>query len=158
MVIAVGSYDFIGVDIEIWDNIDHLAIAEQCFAKTEKTVRLGLPENKKQKMFYQYWTRKESFAKATSAGITMDVSKVITATENGIPRFASKPSPFGNVLKWKLVDLEFETGVSCALTLKTNVFSNKLPELIYLSLSNTYACLYTFQLSPINNNPQPVME
>jgi 4'-phosphopantetheinyl transferase len=124
MVVAIGSNNFMGVDIEAWNNqIDHLAVANQCFADTEKTTWLTLSEDEKSAMFYQLWTRKESFAKATGSGITLDVSKVITTFENGISRFASIPSCFGNVLEWKLVDLDFGDGLSGALTVKTNEFS-----------------------------------
>lgn len=121
MIVAVGYNDFIGVDIEAWDNkLDFLAIAKQCFAASETTAWLALPESEKPAMFYQLWTRKESFAKATGAGITLDVAQVTTTAETGVSHFASIPHSFGNIMEWQLVDLKFNDGISAALTVKTN--------------------------------------
>jgi 4'-phosphopantetheinyl transferase len=124
MIVAIGFYEYLGVDIETWDKkIDyHLSVANQCFAEAEKSAWLALPDHKKPAMFYQLWTRKESFVKATGTGITLDVSQVIILTENAA-HFVSIPASYGTADDWKLVDLHFPDGISGALTVKANDFN-----------------------------------
>lgn len=123
MIVAVGCYDYLGVDIEVWDTkTDYLAIAEQCFTDPEKKFCLALVGAQKPEMFYQLWTRKESFAKATGTGITMDVSQVATSCM-GSARFLSIPDCYGKADEWALIDLKFDGQLSGALTVKTNALN-----------------------------------
>jgi 4'-phosphopantetheinyl transferase len=121
MIVAIGRYDYLGVDIEAWDKkTNHMPIANQCFADSEKAAWLGFLDDQKLAMFYQLWTRKESFAKATGAGITLDVSKVVSSTGSKATHFVSIPDCYGKADEWKLVDLTLTDSMSGALTIKTN--------------------------------------
>jgi 4'-phosphopantetheinyl transferase len=116
MVVAVGYYDNIGVDIEVWnDKIDCHAIAKECFAEVEATYWKGLPDSAKSAAFYRFWTRKESFAKAVGAGITLGVSRVITSVDEPA-RFLSVPNDYGTASDWTVVDFDFGTDISATLT------------------------------------------
>ncbi|NOU23259.1 MAG: 4'-phosphopantetheinyl transferase superfamily protein [Methyloglobulus sp.] len=119
MVVAVGYHDNIGVDIEVWnDKMDCHAIAKECFAEVEATYWQGLPDSAKPVAFYRFWTRKESFAKAVGAGITLGVSQVITSVDEPT-RFLSVPDCYGAASDWTVVDFDFGTEISAALTVNT---------------------------------------
>ena len=131
MVVAVGYYDNIGIDIEVWnDKVDFNAIAKECLADVEATFWKALPDSAKAAAFYRFWTRKESFVKAVGAGITLGVSQVITAVDEPA-RFLSVPHGYGAASDWKVVDLGFGPEISGALTVRTNAigqinFTNKI--------------------------------
>lgn len=120
MLVAVGFQEFIGVDVEVWDDrVDYVAIAQDCFAEAERLFWEALPDTEKTAFFYRFWTRKESFVKAVGAGITLGVSQVVTSI-NGTPRFLSIPDDYGSTRDWKLFDLNLGQGLSGALTVKSN--------------------------------------
>ncbi len=120
MIVAVGYHDNIGVDIEVWKgNVDCQVIVQECFAEVEATYWKRLPDNAKPAAFYRFWTRKESFAKAVGAGITLGVSRVITSVDEPT-RFLSLPDDYGAVSGWAVVDLDFGLGISGALTVNAD--------------------------------------
>jgi 4'-phosphopantetheinyl transferase len=120
MLVAVGYYDNIGVDIEVWnDKVDCHAIAKECFAEVEATYWKGLSDSAKPGAFYRFWTRKESFAKAVGAGISLGVSQVIFSVDEPA-RFLSVPDCYGAASDWKVADLDFDPGISGALTVNAN--------------------------------------
>jgi len=62
----------IGVDIERIRKIpDMEQIAEQFFSVRENTIFCSLPTGKRKEAFYNCWTRKEAFIKATGDGLTL---------------------------------------------------------------------------------------
>lgn len=61
----------IGVDIERVREIPEMEqIAERFFSVTENVLFRALPERKKKETFFQIWTRKEAFLKATGDGLS----------------------------------------------------------------------------------------
>ncbi|MEQ1529549.1 MAG: 4'-phosphopantetheinyl transferase superfamily protein [Methylococcales bacterium] len=122
MLVAVGMDCEIGVDIEVWNGgIDTLSIANICFAEAERCFWNELPENRKNEFFYRFWTRKESFVKAVGVGLGLDVSCVVSSHE-GATRFLSVPDGYGCAGDWALVDLDFGSGISAALTVSTKCY------------------------------------
>lgn len=120
MVVAVGYHDKIGVDIEVWnEKIDLYAIAKECFSEIETIFWKALPDSEKTSAFYRFWVRKESFAKAVGAGITLGVSNVINSVDEPA-RFMSVPNSYGTARDWKVIDLNFGSEISGALTVKAN--------------------------------------
>jgi 4'-phosphopantetheinyl transferase len=118
MMLAVSRHEPVGVDIEVWlDGFDCAAVAEECFAETEKAFWQALPAHEKADAFYRFWTRKESFVKAIGAGISLDVSQVVTSVD-GASRFISLPARYGAAGQWRLVDLDLGPGLSGALTVR----------------------------------------
>ncbi len=117
MAVAVGGYDYLGVDIEAWNSgMDLSGAAKTCFGDSEQATWHTATGQEKLAVFYQLWTRKESFLKAVGMGMTLEAAKVITATE-GEPRFLSLPEGYPTH-EWKLIDLKFGHGLSAALTVK----------------------------------------
>lgn len=116
MLLAVG-YGDIGVDIETWHTkIDFLAIAKLCFAECEIQHWQQTAKAEKHKVFFQYWTRKESFIKAVGLGLNIDVAKVISSPNK--TQFIHIPEQYGKPKDWQLIDLALNSGISAALTLK----------------------------------------
>lgn len=65
----------IGVDIERMRVIpDMEQIAERFFSVREKTAFRALPPSKKKEAFYNCWTRKEAFIKATGDGLALPLN------------------------------------------------------------------------------------
>ena len=123
MLVAVGLDIQIGVDIEVWNSrIDCASIASICFAESERCFWNGLPTSRKDGFFYRLWTRKESFVKAVGVGIALDVSKVVTSPI-GAAQFLSVPAGYGSAGDWALVDLDFGSGVSAALTVPAKCYN-----------------------------------
>lgn len=61
----------IGVDIErVHDNIAAWHIAQKFFSPGEIRILENTPEKERNKVFFQYWTRKEAFLKAKGDGIS----------------------------------------------------------------------------------------
>jgi 4'-phosphopantetheinyl transferase len=67
----------IGVDIEqIRDITDMTHLAERFFSNQEKTILYELPESQKKEGFFNCWTRKEAFLKATGDGLSYPLERV----------------------------------------------------------------------------------
>ena len=73
--LAVSAAGEIGVDIETIRPRNFLAIAERYFHADELTQLLALPEAKREALFFQLWTLKEAFFKATGGGISSGLDK-----------------------------------------------------------------------------------
>jgi 4'-phosphopantetheinyl transferase len=118
MILAVGRHEPVGVDIEEWNGrLDFAAIARECFAESEKAFWQALPAHEKIDAFFRFWTRKESFVKTVGAGLSLDVSQVVTSLD-GTSRFISLPDRYGAAGQWQLVDLDLGPGISGALTVR----------------------------------------
>lgn len=123
MLVAVGLDANIGVDIEVWnDSVDAVSVANLCFAEAERRFLGGLPKSGKDEFFYRLWTRKESFVKAVGVGLGLDVSKVVSSAV-GATRFLSVPEGYGSAGDWALVDLDFDRGISAALTVPAKCYA-----------------------------------
>jgi 4'-phosphopantetheinyl transferase len=71
MLVAITSMDAVGIDTErVRNDSDHLKIAERFFASREIQAFRSLPADKQARGFFQCWTRKEAFIKATGAGMS----------------------------------------------------------------------------------------
>ena len=69
MLVAVGFHKSIGIDVEWWDDrVDGAAMVQDCFAESERSFWETLPDTERTAIFYQFWTRKESFVKAVGKG------------------------------------------------------------------------------------------
>jgi 4'-phosphopantetheinyl transferase len=118
MLLAIGYQCEIGIDIEAWNpKIDRNAIVKHCFADSEKAFWQHTPEQQKDSVFYQFWTRKESFIKAVGAGMNINVAQVISSGQ-GKAHFLSIPRNYGKPEDWQVIDLPLSNGLSAALTVK----------------------------------------
>jgi len=73
---AITRNQKIGIDIErIRDDVDFGQIANRFFSQGEIRSLEGVHENKLSEVFFQYWTRKEAFIKATGEGISFPLEQ-----------------------------------------------------------------------------------
>ena len=71
IICAVSLKRAIGCDIEnTHRKINATSIARRYFSQTEYQALINLPQDKQQTRFFEYWTLKEAFVKATGKGIS----------------------------------------------------------------------------------------
>jgi len=106
LAIAIARDCQLGVDIERCRPRANLAaLVDKCFAEEEAEYWYGLPDNQKQSAFYQFWTIKEAFVKATGRGIALGLNQcVVNPQQPG--QFLRLPDAYGAVEGWGIVGLE----------------------------------------------------
>ena len=108
----------VGVDIEFIRDIPEMEqIIEHFFSDTEKKYFYGLSANMKKEVFFQMWTRKEAFLKATGEGLhrALDTFDVITAPGKFVNLLKSKDKLKTNIISnWYLKDLSTHPGFVAA--------------------------------------------
>ncbi|MEY2984510.1 MAG: 4-phosphopantetheinyl transferase [Cyanobacteriota bacterium] len=102
-LIGIANNRVIGVDLEVIKpkaNVVHLA--QRFFSPTEtRTLRAQTGETQ-QRTFYQLWTAKEAFLKATGLGIGGGLNQVVLASDR--QHYHSLPHPY-QVADWQLFSL-----------------------------------------------------
>ena len=85
ILIAITLENNIGVDIEkVNKNIDFEGLSKRFFSKKESEYLNSLESDKKLDAFYNIWTRKEAFIKATGKGIAYGLDKFSVSTNKGL--------------------------------------------------------------------------
>jgi 4'-phosphopantetheinyl transferase len=88
ILIAVTLDNSVGVDVEkINANIDFESLSARFFSKKENQYLSNLEDSKKLNAFYNIWTRKEAFIKATGKGIAYGLDNFSVCSDN---EFTSK--------------------------------------------------------------------
>lgn len=73
-VYAVAKGRRLGIDIESVRPLDRIGeLAETCFSADELAALRSLPEEQRQRAFFDGWTRKEAFLKATGCGLSVSL-------------------------------------------------------------------------------------
>jgi len=73
---AISLRKKIGIDIEsIRDDVSVGQVAQQFFSQNEIRSLEKIDINKRSELFFQYWTRKEAFLKATGEGISFPMDQ-----------------------------------------------------------------------------------
>ncbi len=81
---AITPRQNIGIDIEyIRHDVAVLEIASRFFSQNEISSLDKISEDKQHNVFFQFWTRKESFLKAKGEGISFPMEKVDVSFING---------------------------------------------------------------------------
>lgn len=106
LVIAVAKHCQLGVDMEHCRPRTNLTgLVAKCFADGEARHWHSLPESQKTAVFYQFWTRKEAFVKATGRGIALGLQQCVL--DHAQPdRFLSVPEGYGGAGDWRVMGLE----------------------------------------------------
>lgn len=105
-LIAVSRRGSVGVDVERWDrHIEHLDLAEHFFSPAERTA-LRLLEHELEATtegFFNAWTRKEAYLKATGEGITHGLHHFDVSLTPGEPAMllADRRDPLATS-RWRL--------------------------------------------------------
>lgn len=105
MAVAVARNCQLGIDIEqIKARANFSALVKRCFSATEAAYWQQLAEAEQTRQFYQFWTRKEAFVKATGLGISLGL-KDCELDINHPEQFYRVPSVCGWANQWHNRDL-----------------------------------------------------
>lgn len=111
-VMAVSRAGLLGVDIEYCRPRNNFtALVNRCFAEEERLYWHNLAEDEKLAGFYELWTKKEAFVKATGRGIGLGLAQCVLDTGEGCG-FLRIPCQFGDASQWS-VTMPAITGCYC---------------------------------------------
>jgi 4'-phosphopantetheinyl transferase len=86
VVYAVTGRRELGVDLEAIRPLDDMdSIARRFFAPAEYTALHAAPQPQRLRAFYNCWTRKEAFLKATGDGLTRPLNQFVVSLRSGEP-------------------------------------------------------------------------
>ena len=110
-----------GVDVE-WIRLLKEDIAGNYFSARECAVLRALPEAAQPRAFFECWTRKEAYIKASGEGLSIPLDSFDVAYGPGVaPEFLRIDEPQKqNVAEWRLYSFEPEPGCMGAIAAKTN--------------------------------------
>lgn len=80
------AHESVGVDVERIDRtLDFMAVAERCFSAAEADAIRMLPPVERRHRFFEYWTLKECYVKATGGGLALPLDEFsFTNNDQGI--------------------------------------------------------------------------
>ena len=104
LVCALTDAGPIGVDVErVRPMPDAAAIAERFFSATEAQRVLAAPAETIPALFFETWTRKEAFLKATGTGLSRGLHGFTVSTGPGVsPRLEQIEDPDDDPAQWSL--------------------------------------------------------
>lgn len=117
VLLAFAQECALGVDIESVRPVpDMMQIARGNFCLEEALELADLPEEERQRAFFQCWTRKESYIKATGNGLSTPLSEVRVSFREGEPasivRIGNDPAAAD---AWVLHNLEVSPAYAAAI-------------------------------------------
>lgn len=125
MVFSRGAV--VGVDVERHRDIDELEIARNFFSAEEKEELAALPADERREGFFNAWTRKEAFIKATGEGLYFSLERFAVSLAPGAPAVLRRvDGEAGPAEAWTLVELPMEAGYSAAVVRRGGVFGLRL--------------------------------
>jgi 4'-phosphopantetheinyl transferase len=116
-MLAVTRTGAVGIDLERIRTItDADELVGRFFSPRENDAFQKLPPEQKPAAFFNLWTRKEAWLKATGDGITHHLNRVEVTFLPGEPvRLLSLPDAFQSETKWSLHELTPAPGFAAAL-------------------------------------------
>lgn len=104
MVIALARGREVGVDLERIDRLaDWSLLAERIFSSRELRELRALPASKQREAFFNGWTRKEAYLKATGEGLTDDLRAIeVTLAPGQEPRLLGLPAGLEAARQWAI--------------------------------------------------------
>lgn len=117
---AVTKDKKIGIDVEkIRTNCDVESIAKRFFCESEYQFISRLPEKEKEKAFYQLWTGKEAYLKATGEGLGGGLDTIELDLESKEIKIAKIKGEEKNVNNWYLYELKMPENYLGSLAVET---------------------------------------
>ncbi len=116
-LLAITGRHKVGVDVEqMRATIEIDSIADRYFAPEEQTLLRSLPGENRLASFFQVWTRKEAYMKATGLGLYVPLEKfaVLPCPAGPALRLKLSETP-AEAVRWALRDLEPGAGYTGAL-------------------------------------------
>jgi 4'-phosphopantetheinyl transferase len=114
MVLAIAKQCQLGIDIEQCKPRTNLAdLVQKCFGDAEACHWQKLNADQQHRQFYQFWTRKEAFVKATGLGISLGLKHCVINPANP-QQFLAVPAQCGLAIDWHNRDLILDDDTLCA--------------------------------------------
>ncbi len=103
-VIAISRSSALGVDVEKYrSNLQFTGIARRFFSATENRALETLPEAKRIKAFFDCWTCKEAYTKATGLGLATPLDQIsVSLRHDTSPQLIATPEGSGLKGEWQL--------------------------------------------------------
>lgn len=115
MALTVAKDCQVGVDIEQCKARANFAdLVHRCFGEPEATYWHQLSEHQQQRAFYQFWTRKEAFVKATGLGISVGLRDCVLNPAQP-QQFLTVPVECGAADSWHCRDIDLGQNFCAAL-------------------------------------------
>ena len=104
-LLAVGEGEELGVDLEVIRPMsDAASIAQRFFSRREVESLMALAEDQRDRGFFNCWTRKEAYLKATGEGITSPLDAfAVTLRPDEPARFLGFSDRPGEAAHWSLL-------------------------------------------------------
>ncbi len=109
----------LGIDVELRRPMpDAEQIAERFFSLSERRALRAIPKEEKSNAFFNCWTRKEAYIKATGDGLSMPLNRFdVTLTPGDPPRMLSAEGSEEKAAGWTLFHLEPAAGYVGAIAI-----------------------------------------
>lgn len=117
IVFAFARERHIGVDVERWTpEVECLDLAQHFFSRAESAALAGLPRNAQRAAFFDCWSRKEAYIKATGLGVSrgLDHFDVTLTPDRDAALVADRSAPDATS-RWRMRDLGLARGHSGAV-------------------------------------------
>ena len=119
-LVAVALKKELGVDIEKWRHLDNLeGMVNRNFSIAEQAEWLDVADDERMSTFFNIWTCKEAFIKATGRGLGLGVSRCGFSLSQP-NKLLECPSEYGEASHWSCVSLEVGQQVSASLMMKSS--------------------------------------
>lgn len=128
---AVTGGDAVGMDLEVVRPVqDFAAVAARFFSARENEDLLALPESDRLRAFFECWTRKEAFLKATGDGLARPLDSFSVTLGPGVPPRIDEAGPEagGDGGRWSLLALEPRPGLLAAIAVPSGAWGVRCVE------------------------------
>jgi len=116
LLLAVSGRRDLGVDVETLARPNLLHLADEFFAAIELAALRALPTERQHERFFEYWTLKESYIKATSAGLSMPLQRfAFSLGDAGRVRFAAAEDVDRRPNRWAFLQFRPACGFVAAV-------------------------------------------
>ena len=117
----------LGIDVEeIRSDFSTQDIAERFFSAAERQALRTLPTKRRHQAFFQCWTRKEAFVKATGDGLSLPLDQFDVTLAPGQPAHLIATRPDANeVRRWSMHNLHVHPNYAAALVVERSAASER---------------------------------
>jgi 4'-phosphopantetheinyl transferase len=114
-IVGISCDRLIGVDVEYVRDMDNLdSLVKRFFCAEEYQYFQQAPPQEQQQIFFQLWTAKEAYLKATGAGLAGGLDQVQLSLSP--LKFQSLPGNIENLKDWDLFSCELLSNYQAAIT------------------------------------------